>query len=156
MKTVQPVTIVKIIFLALLLAACRTAGPLNEAAIKDEVYREFKASEKAWNDGSIERFMNSYLHSDTLRFAGNDSANYGWETVFERYKTRYPDRAAMGQLTFSDVDITVISVDAALLFGRWRLDRVEDQPSGVYTLLFRKTKDGWRIVHDHSSSAPEL
>jgi ketosteroid isomerase-like protein len=155
MKTVQLSAFFSFFILAMLLSACRATGPLDEAAIKKEVYSEFKASEKAWNEGSIERFMNSYLHSDTLRFAGNDSANYGWETVFERYRTRYPDRAAMGVLTFSDVDITVISEDAALLFGRWRLERAEDEPSGVYTLLFRKTKDGWRIVHDHSSSAPE-
>ena len=61
----------------------------------------------------------------------------------------------MGELTFSDVDVTVLSDDAALVFGRWRLIKDDEEPSGLYTLLFRKTDQGWKIVHDHSSSAGE-
>jgi ketosteroid isomerase-like protein len=65
------------------------------------------------------------------------------------------DEAAMGTLTFSDIDIMVLSKDTALVFGRWQLDKETGHPHGLYTLLFRKTPEGWRIVHDHSSSAPE-
>jgi ketosteroid isomerase-like protein len=57
----------------------------------------------------------------------------------------------MGQLSFSDIDITVLAPDAALAFGHWHLKRGNDQTGGVFTLLFRKTNAGWRIVHDHSS-----
>ncbi len=59
----------------------------------------------------------------------------------------------MGMLTFSDLEITMLSKEAALVLGRWHLKRASDDPHGTFSLLFRKTKVGWRIVHDHSSSA---
>ena len=65
---------------------------------------------------------------------------------------RYPDRAAMGRLVFSDLDIRVLSDDAALAFGAWRLERDNDKPHGLFTLQRRRLEEGWRIVHDHTSS----
>ncbi len=78
----------------------------------------------------------------------------GWQETLDRYKQRYPDRAAMGSLTFSDLDITVVSADAAVVFGRWRLITAKGEPNGLFTLLFRRTDAGWRIVADHTSAAP--
>ena len=86
-------------------------------------------------------------------FVSSDNISRGWQTVLDRYKRNYNTRDKMGVLTFSDLEITMLSKDAALVLGRWRLKRVNDEPHGTFTLLFRKTKSGWRIVHDHSSSA---
>jgi ketosteroid isomerase-like protein len=99
--------------------------------------------------------MQGYYKSDSLRFAGNGDVSYGWQSVLERYRNAYPDKAAMGHLTFSEVDVDVICSSAALVFGRWTLEREQGDRTGLTTLLFRKTADGWRIVHDHSSSAKE-
>jgi len=77
----------------------------------------------------------------------------GWETVRARYLKKYSDRAKMGRLTFSDLEITPITADAAVVLGRWKLNRAQDRPHGRFTLIFRKTADGWRIVHDHTSAA---
>jgi ketosteroid isomerase-like protein len=60
----------------------------------------------------------------------------------------------MGVLSFSNVEITPVSADAAVVLGRWQLKRAQDQPHGYFTLIFRKTTEGWRIVHDHTSAAP--
>lgn len=128
------------------------AGSLNKENTKKEISLVLENSVKAWNTGSIEEYMECYHRSPELRFAGNGSVSYGWETTLKRYKKSYPDKTAMGNLTFSDVKITVISENAALVFGKWKLTRKKDEPSGLYTLLFRKVKEGWRIVHDHSSS----
>lgn len=133
--------------------ACVQQTQIDDSAIKEQVLQVIRKSEQDWNDGSIDKFMESYLRSDSLRFASGDNVNYGWEPVLERYKQRYTDRAAMGHLTFSDLDIRVISADAALVFGRFTLKRENDEPTGWFTLLFQKTADGWRIVHDHTSSA---
>ena len=137
---------------ASLFFACQQQTKINESAIKQQVISVIKKSEQDWNEGSIECFMESYLRSDSLRFASGGSINYGWQPVLERYKQRYQNKAAMGHLTFSELHITVISADAALVFGRYTLERENDQPTGLFTLLFRKTEDGWRIVHDHTSS----
>lgn len=73
--------------------------------------------------------------------------------MLARYTQRYADRAAMGRLAFEDIRITPLAPDAALVFGRWKLQRANDAPSGLFTLIFRRTPDGWRIVHDHTSSS---
>ena len=77
----------------------------------------------------------------------------GWQTVFDRYQKRYGDRASMGVLKFSEVEVTVLAPDAAFAVGRWRLERAQDAPSGLFTLLFPRESAGWRIVQDHTSAA---
>ena len=73
--------------------------------------------------------------------------------MFDRYQKRYGDRASMGVLKFSEVEVTVLAPDAAFAVGRWRLERAQDAPSGLFTLLFRRESAGWRIVQDHTSAA---
>ena len=111
------------------------------------------AQVSAWNRGDIDGFMDGYWRSPETVFASGDTVTRGWQTVLERYKKSYDSREKMGVLTFSELEITVLSKDAALVLGRWRLKRANDEPHGTFSLLFRKMKTGWRIVHDHSSAA---
>src|SRR6266446_104948 len=111
------------------------------------------AQAAAWNRGDIESYMDGYDRSPNTEFVGADSITRGWQDVLDRYKKRYDTREKMGTLAFSDLEITMLSSDAALVLGRWRLKRANDEPHGTFTLLFRKRKAGWRIVHDHSSAA---
>ncbi|HXP33908.1 MAG TPA: nuclear transport factor 2 family protein, partial [Chthoniobacterales bacterium] len=73
--------------------------------------------------------------------------------VLDRYKKKYSDRAKMGTLTFSNLEITPLSNDSAVALGSWKLNRANDQPYGRFTLIFRRFPEGWRIVHDHTSAA---
>jgi ketosteroid isomerase-like protein len=111
------------------------------------------AQAAAWNRGDVEAYMDGYDRSPKTEFVGGDSITRGWQEVLDRYKQKYDTREKMGTLTFTDLEINILSGDAALVLGRWRLKRANDEPHGTFTLLFRKTKAGWRIVHDHSSSA---
>ena len=111
------------------------------------------AQAAAWNRGDIEGYMDGYDRSPDTVFVSGDRVNRGWQTVLDRYKKTYDSREKMGALTFSDLEITILSKDAALVLGRWHLQRSKDEPHGRFTLLFRKTKTGWKIVHDHTSSA---
>jgi ketosteroid isomerase-like protein len=113
-----------------------------------------RAQQDAWNRGDIDGFMNGYARAKSTIFVSEDSVRRGWEMVRDRYKKNYADRAKMGVLTFSDLEVTPLSSDAAVVLGRWHLKRVQDRPHGRFTLIFRKTTDGWRIVHDHTSAAP--
>jgi ketosteroid isomerase-like protein len=97
--------------------------------------------------------MDGYDRSSNTEFVGGDTITRGWQTVLDRYRRNYNSREKMGVLTFSDLEISILSKDAALVLGRWHLKRASDEPHGTFTLLFRKTKAGWRIAHDHSSSA---
>ncbi len=145
--------LISIHFIMLVLLTACSQPIFDEAAAKKEVLAVLKSQEQGWNSGSIEEYMQGYVKSDSLRFASGGDITYGWQTTFQRYSGRYPDKATMGRVIFSDLDVTLLATDAAIVFGRWRLQREQDQPNGLFTLLLRKTKNGWRVVHDHTSSA---
>jgi ketosteroid isomerase-like protein len=119
-----------------------------------EVRSILRAQQDAWNRGDIDGFMNGYARSASTVFISEDSVRRGWETVRARYRQKYSDRAKMGTLSFSDIEINLLSSDAAVVLGRWRLERSKDRPHGRFTLIFRRLPGGWRIVHDHTSAAP--
>lgn len=119
----------------------------------EQIRRVLIIQEKSWNAGDIKGYMAGYKQSDSLRFASGGNVTYGWETTLERYQRGYPDKASMGTLTFSNIDIKLISPDAALVFGKWELERENDHPWGLFTLIFNRTIDGWKIIHDHTSSS---
>ena len=77
----------------------------------------------------------------------------GWQETLERYRTTYPDEASMGTLSFEEIDVRPLGTGAALAFGRFRLVRAEDEPTGLFSLVLAKKDGAWRIVHDHTSSA---
>jgi len=108
----------------------------------------------AWNRGDISAFMEGYWKSDATAFVSSSGVSRGWQTLLDRYRRSYPNRAAMGQLQFSDLEITPLGPDAALILGRWQLVHETDRPGGVFTLIARRFPDGWRIIHDHTSSVP--
>jgi ketosteroid isomerase-like protein len=129
-------------------AANNASGPTAE------ITAVLTAQSAAWNRGDIEAFMEGYARTEDLRFASGGTVTRGWATTLARYQQRYPDKAAMGTLTFSDIEITVLAPDAALAFGRWKVLREKDAPQGLFTLTLKKSPSGWRIIHDHTSSAP--
>lgn len=109
---------------------------------------------KAWSKGDIDKFMTYYEETEDLRFASGDTVTRGWQTTLDRYKERYPDKAAMGALSFSDFEVEFISKTDALVFGRWTLSREQDAPTGLFSLHMKKFGRDWKIVSDHTSSAP--
>ena len=106
----------------------------------------------AWNRGDIEGFMNGYWNSNQTEFVSSEGVSRGWQALLERYRRSYPDRKAMGHLTFSDLEIRVECSTAAYALGEYHLQREDDNPSGVFTLNFRKLPEGWRIVVDHTTA----
>jgi uncharacterized protein (TIGR02246 family) len=140
---------------AILIGAALFAPAAGTAESHDDgtaVRALLEAQASAWNAGDIEGFMAGYWKSDATEFAGAGGLLRGRQAVLDRYRRTYPDRKAMGQLTFSDLEINVLSRDAAYIVGRWRLERENDHPGGVFTLIVRKFPEGWRIVHDHTSA----
>ena len=104
----------------------------------------------AWNKGDIPGFMSGYWKSDKLVFVGT-TVTRGWQQTLDHYKQSYDTRAKMGTLTFSDLEFVVLEKDTAVVLGSWSLARDKDNPHGKFTLTFRKFKEGWRIVMDHTS-----
>lgn len=129
-------------------ANCAQTKPSPEAAAIRNV---LEAQVAAWNRGDIPAFMAGYWKSDDTEFVNGAGIFQGWQDVLNRYRRSYPNRAAMGHLTFSGLEIHVLCAKTAYVVGRFRLDREADQPQGVFTLIFRKFPDGWKIINDHTT-----
>ena len=132
------------------------AVSVNFAQSKDEktkaaIRKVMDEQAAAWNRGDIEGFMQGYWNSPEMKFVSGDNVARGWQAALDRYKKNYDSRAKMGVLTFSGLEINIISKDAAVVLGNWALQRDNDNPKGKFTLIFRKFNDGWKIVHDHTS-----
>jgi ketosteroid isomerase-like protein len=106
----------------------------------------------AWNRADLAAFMQGYWNSPELTFAGSSGITRGWQPVLDRYRKNYPDQQAMGHLDFSALEVHPFGKDAAFVLGRWHLQRSSDDLGGIFTLVFQRFPQGWRIVHDHTSA----
>ena len=136
-------------------AGNRTAATIPSAALDEqsEAIRAVLATQQAaWNRGDIPAFLEGYWNSPELTFSGGDGIVRGYAGLLDRYRKSYPDRAAMGELDFSGLEIRILAPDAALVLGHWHLKRAAGDAGGVFTLVFRRFPTGWRIIHDHTSA----
>jgi ketosteroid isomerase-like protein len=112
------------------------------------------AQAAAWNRGDVAGYMDGYAKEETTTFISGDNLTHGWQTVFEHYKSRYDTREKMGTLAFTELELKPLSEFYFMATGRWQLTLSDGgTPHGRFTLIFRRTNAGWRIVHDHTSSA---
>jgi ketosteroid isomerase-like protein len=139
--------------IALFIAAfsSMTFAQTGNTKIEKEITKVMTDQAEAWNRGDIDGFMRGYWNSDKLLFVSGANVTRGWQPTLDRHKKSYDSRAKMGTLTFSDLEITVLSRDAAVVLGSWSLARDGDNPHGKFTLTFRIFKEGWRIIIDHTS-----
>jgi ketosteroid isomerase-like protein len=106
----------------------------------------------AWNRADLDAFLHGYWNSPELTFAGSSGVTRGWQPVLARYRKNYPDQKTMGHLDFSALEVHPLGKDAAFALGRWHLQRSSDELGGIFTLVFQRLPEGWRIVHDHTST----
>jgi beta-aspartyl-peptidase (threonine type) len=115
---------------------------------------------EAWNHGKLDLFMQGYWHSPDLTFFSGATETRGWEPTLARYRQRYQaEGKEMGKLDFQDLKIDLLSRRSAVVTGKWQLTMSDGktpdgkQPHGLFTLIFKRLPNGWRIVHDHTSAA---
>ncbi len=131
--------------------ATAIAAP-GDSSPESEIRSQIELQADAWNRGDIDAFMNTYWKSDQTAFVGASGMTRGWQGVLDRYHKNYPDRAAMGHLTFSNLEIHMLCPDAAFAIGQFQLQREHDAPAGMFTLDFKRFAEGWRIVLDHTTA----
>jgi ketosteroid isomerase-like protein len=126
---------------------------IGQAQSKDEttIRQIMNDQTKAWNRGDIDGFMKGYWENDSLMFIGKSGVTYGWKNTLNNYKKNYPDTVTMGKLAFDILVVKRLSSEYYQVVGKWHLKRSVGDLSGHYTLLFRKIKNKWVIIADHSS-----
>lgn len=132
-------------------------GSLPEAPAAAELEEALMASAEAWNRKDLDGFMAPYLRSPGLTFSGSGGVRRGFEAVVARYRASYFDAdAALPTLRFTDVETRDLGADHALMLGRYVLldpDSGERQDTGFFSLVWVRTREGWKIMHDHTSAA---
>jgi len=140
----------------ILIAGGLRARQASRGQQEEAVLSVLQSQQAQWNQGDVRAFMNGYWNSPELTFAGSNGFTRGWEPVRQRYEKTYADKAAMGTLAFSELEVRPLGPDAALVLGKWHLQRQAGDIGGIFTLVFRRFPEGWRIIHDHTTqSLPE-
>lgn len=143
--------------LAVVVMICSVSRTLSQTdttgAVRDVLLRQVEA----WNRHDLEGFMAGYWDSSELTFFSGAEQTSGWQPTLERYRRRYQGEGhEMGKLEFSDLKIQPLGPESAFVRGKWQLTMSDGKrPHGIFTLIFRKFPEGWKIVHDHTSAAPE-
>lgn len=123
----------------------------QKTQIAEDVRQVLDEQTAAWNRGDIGGFMRGYWNSPELIFVSGNNVTKGWQPTLDRYQKNYDSREKMGALSFSELETIVTSKDSAIVLGRFTLVRQSDKPTGMFTLNFRRFKEGWRIILDHTS-----
>jgi L-asparaginase / beta-aspartyl-peptidase len=139
----------RISVLGFLILLCRAPG-FSAPDVKSELVGILDLQQEAWNRRDIEGFMAYYWRSDQLTYQSGANRLRGWAALLERYKKSYSGDN-WGRLDFTDLDIHLLGPDSAYILGRWRVTLRDGPKEGVFTIIFRRFPDGWRIIHDHSS-----
>lgn len=131
------------------------AAPVLWAADEDDIRAVLSNQQAAWNRGDVDAFMEGYDRSAGTSFLSSRGVTRGYDSLLDNYRKRYPSPAAMGTLTFTILEVRqVVPGSAALVLGRFELSRSAEgggNASGYFTLIFKKTGEGWKILHDHTS-----
>lgn len=148
----KPVSLITCVFL---LASSVGAVPKYPAEVKSAIEQVLNNQVEAWNNRDLEKFMQGYWHSPELTFFSGGQALHGWDEALERYRKRYQGEGReMGKLEFANLNILPLARDAALVRGEWHLTTSDGKnPHGLFTLIFHRYPEGWKIIHDHTSAA---
>jgi uncharacterized protein (TIGR02246 family) len=147
-----------LLVLELFATVAASKQPSNEAPPQDArtaVEKVLRIQQDAWNHHDLDAFMAGYWNSADLTFFSGAKQTSGWQATLDRYKATYAGRGQeMGTLEFSSLRIEMLGPEGAFVRGAWHLTMSDGKtPHGLFTLVFRKFPDGWKIIHDHTSAA---
>jgi ketosteroid isomerase-like protein len=158
-KCAVPSSVLLLFFLVTSFSLTQISGAqtktTTDAQSFDEIDQVLNAQQDAWNRHDLEGFMAGYWNSPELTFFSGATERDGWQATLDRYRAAYASPGhEMGKLEFSGLRIVTLGSDGAFVRGAWQLTMPDGKtPHGLFTLIFRKFPDGWKIVHDHTSAA---
>lgn len=141
----------KILILILVFVIVAATGYSEPPDTREEILNVLAKQKTAWNEGDIEGFMEYYWHSEDFTFQSGTSRILGWDALLTRYKKNYSGENT-GILDFKDIVVKAFSEKTALVLGRWEVKRKDEVLGGLFTLVIQRKPEGWRIIHDHTSS----
>ncbi|HTW59241.1 MAG TPA: nuclear transport factor 2 family protein [Terriglobales bacterium] len=137
------------------LCAVAQSSVQKDPGAEPAIEQVLRTQQDAWNRHDLDAFMAGYWNSPDLTFFSGAKENHSWQAALDRYKATYQSPGhEMGKLDFSGLRIEMLGPEAAFVRGAWHLTMSDGKtPHGLFTLVFRKFPDGWKIIHDHTSAA---
>jgi ketosteroid isomerase-like protein len=127
-----------------------TKPKFDEKVEADAIRSVLNGQQIAWNNGDMDAFMQGYWNSDSLQFLSQRGINRGWKEALAGYKKGYPNREAMGTLSFELIQIKSLSPENFVVTGKFHLTRSNGNMDGSFTLIFQKIDGKWVAVYDHT------
>ena len=155
MKEKSTFAILFILPLLSIIAFARAPKNAAQSGPRAVVEQVLHTQQEAWNHHDLDAFMAGYWNSADLTFFSGAKQTAGWQATLDRYKATYASPGhEMGTLEFSGLRVEMLGPEAAFVRGAWHLTMSDGKtPHGLFTLIFRKFPEGWKIVHDHTSAA---
>ncbi len=153
MRTLRSTTL--LCCLTLLAAAAFPQNSGETSSDATAIKQVLNDQQTAWNRGNIDTFMQGYNNSPDTTFIGKTIA-HGYDIILARYKKSYATRAAMGTLDFSELTVKMLGQNYAVVTGKFHLTRTATgggEASGVFSLIFQREPQGWRITLDHTTTS---
>lgn len=114
---------------------------------------QFAHSTLAWNRGDLDGFMADFAPDTLPTFIAGGHLRRGFDFIRRNYAPWFAPGAARDSLRFEEFDVRPISDGFVLVTARFILYRNgTTSASGPFTLLMEHRPEGWKILHDHSSS----
>jgi hypothetical protein len=126
-------------------------SPQSNISEIDAIKKVLATQQICWNNGDIDGFMLGYWNSEKFEFSWVNGTEYGWENALKKYKISYPTKESMGEFRFELLDVNLTSDTTATLNGKWELIRINDNPKGSFTYIFKKIENNWLIIKDYTT-----
>jgi len=146
-ETMKSRALILIAFIALIVPT------LHAQAAPEAIKQELDKQAEDWNRGDVNAFMQTYKDAPDTTFIGK-IIQQGYQKILERYQHAYPNQAAMGKLDFSEIDVRMLGDKHAVVTGHFHLSRTTEgggDARGIFSLVFEKEPEGWRIILDHTT-----
>lgn len=143
--------LLSVLIVSISIVCCTNRQLFDASNDLSEVRKTLMSQQAAWNQGNIDLFMEGYWKDAQLSFIGSKGVTRGWNQTLANYKESYPDKSAMGILTFDVLELKSLGPSACYMIGKYTLEREKDSPSGYFNLLWEKKDGKWVIVSDHTS-----
>jgi len=118
-----------------------------------DIVKVLLAQQQAWNRGDIDGFAACYKDAPDILVVTRQISR-GFAGLADEYRHDYPTKAAMGTLTFSELEVRTLDAQYAMVAGKYHLDRAKKEggeADGLFSMVLEKTAKGWKIILDHTT-----
>ena len=141
----------------LLTAAGSASAQSSAADLENTVIALYDQQAARWNEGDLVGFTGAFEKTPDIVFVGRSNVK-GYDAVLANFRHYFPNREAMGHLTYSAVEVQPLDAQFMTSTARFHVQRTAEgggDLDGYFMVVLAKTSEGWKIVRDDSTTLPQ-